>query len=321
MTLTWFWLLAGVDKIMDFYIKKVKMKKIVLLSVAALLSIAVSAENFVVKPNGWKAGDSRSYDCVTVSNNGEIDRNDMSLAVSSVAKDKYLIDYKSVSDSSENQYKMLKMMLGDSIAEAMKNFVYMVSLSKDGEFGHFENYKDVAGLFGGGLFESVMTSMIGTSQEDAENKIVPEIKDICWYMNKKFDSKKENVFKRNFTEKITVFKDVEVKVRAGAQEGKVTFVMTADLSEEIVFAASEKALKDVMNEMAKSMGVQPSMFDAKIKETLDELKKQENSIAIKETVVFDEKTGWLVSYDRVVETTSAAEGKTIVSSRRSITAK
>jgi hypothetical protein len=297
------------------------MKKIVLLSVAALLSIAVSAENFVVKPNGWKAGDSRSYDFVKVSKNGEIGRNDMSLAVSSVAKDKYLIDYKSVSDSSENQYKRLKMMLGDSIVEAMNNFVYKVSLSKDGEFGHFENYKDMAGLFGSGLFESVMTSMIGTSQEDAENKIVPEIKDICWYMNKKFDSKKENVFKRDFTETITVFKDVEVKVRAGAQEGKVTFVMTADLSEEIVFAASEKALKDAMNEMAKAMGIQMSAFEGKLQEKLNDLKQQKLSMTIKETVVFDEETGWLISYDKVTEGRSASEGVSYVESRRTITAK
>lgn len=321
MTLTWFWLLAGVDKIMDFYIKKVKMKKIVLLSVAALLSIAVSAENFVVKPNGWKAGDSRSYDCVTVSNNGEIKNINMNLAVSSVSKDKYLIDYKSALDTSDNSFKGVKMMLGDSIAEAMNNFVYKVSLSKDGEFGHFENYKDLQGLFGGGLFESVMTSMIGTSQEDAENKMVPEIKDICWYMNKKFDSKKENVFKRDFTEKITVFKDVEVKVRAGAQEGKVTFVMTADLSEEIVFAASEKALKDAMNEMAKAMGIQLSAFEGKLQEKLNVLKQQKLSMTIKETVVFDEETGWLILYDKVTEGRSASEGVSYVESRRTITAK
>jgi hypothetical protein len=67
------------------------------------------------------------------------------------------------------------------------------------------------------------------------------------------------------------------------------------------------------------MGVQPSMFEDKIKETLDDLKEAESTMAIKETVVFDEKTGWFISFDRVVETTYG--GETSVVSRVTTTSK
>jgi hypothetical protein len=213
------------------------------------------------------------------------------------------------------------MVLGDSLASALDSFVYKFSLTKDGEFAHLENYKECIGLFGDNLLGNIMVSMVGSTQKEAEDKVMAEIRDIYWFMNRTYDDKKNNVFKRNILDNIIFYEDVPVNVRAGSVEGKLTLVLTANIPAEKVFVAAEKALREMMGNMAKFMGVQPSMFDAKIKEKLDELKKQENSIAIKETVVFDEKTGWLVSYDRVVETTSATEGKTIVSSRRSITAK
>lgn len=298
-----------------------KMKKVGLLAIAVLFAFVANARSFELKPNGWKVGDSRSYDYVKVNAKGETDNDKMILTVKSVEKDKYLLDYQNVSDTASSGYASLRMVLGDSLASVLDSFVYKFSLTKDGEFFHLENYKECIGLFGDNLLGNILVSMVGSTQKEAEDKVMAEIKDIYWFMNRTYDDKKNNVFKRNILDNIIFYEDVPVNVRAGSVEGKLTLVLTANIPAEKVFVATEKALREMMGNMAKSMGVQPSMFDAKLKESLDELKKQENSIAIKETVVFDEKTGWLVSYDRVVDTISAAEGKTIVSSRRSITAK
>ena len=297
------------------------MKKVGLFIVAVAFAAFANAAEIVVKPQGWKAGDVRKYDCVTVNNkNGEILNYAMSVAVNSVEKDKYLMDYQlAITDTASLSYQTMKMMLGDSVTAAMNDFVYKFSLNKNGEFGHFENYQDLNALFGKGLMGALMESLVGSSQKDAEYKYLSEMQNVYWYMNKKFDDKKENVIKRDFTVTITVFDDVETKVRVGSLEGKQTFVLTANISAEKVFASYEKMLRETMNNMAKSMGVQPSMFDAKLKESLDELKEAESTMAIKETVVFDEKTGWFISFDRVVEATSG--GETSVVSRVTITSK
>ena len=297
------------------------MKKVGLFIVAVAFAAFANAAEIVVKPLGWKAGDVRKYDCVTVNNkNGEILNYAMYVAVNSVEKDKYLMDYQlAITDTASLSYQTVKMMLGDSVTAAMNDFVYKFSLSKNGEFGHFENYQDLNALFGNGLIGVLTEALVGSSQKDAEDKYLSEMQDVYWYMNKKFDDKKENVIKRDFTVTITAFDDVETKVRVGSLEGKQTFVLTANISAEKVFASYEKMLRETMNNMAKSMGVQPSMFDAKLKESLDELKEAESTMAIKETVVFDEKTGWFISYDRVVEATSG--GETSVVSRVTITSK
>jgi hypothetical protein len=230
------------------------------------------------------------------------------------------MDYQlAITDTASHSYQAMKMMLGDSVTAAMNDFVYKFSLNKNGEFGHFENYQDLNALFGKGLMAALVESMVGSSQKDAEDKYLSEMQNVYWYMNKKFDDKKENVIKRDFTVMITVFDDVETKVRVGSLEGKQTFVLTANISAEKVFATSEKTLRETMNNIAKSMGVQPSMFEDKIKEKLDELKKAESTMAIKETVVFDEKTGWFISFDSVVEATSG--GETSVVSRCTTTSK
>ena len=296
------------------------MKKVGLFIVAVAFAAFANAAEIVVKPQGWKAGDVRKYDCVTVDKDGEILNHAMYVAVNSVEKDKYLMDYQlAITDTASLSYQTVKMMLGDSVTAAMNDFVYKFSLSKNGEFGRFENYQDLNALFGKGLIGALMESLVGSSQKDAEDKYLSEMQDVYWYMNKKFDDKKENVIKRDFTVMITVFDDVETKVRVGSLEGKQTFVLTANISAEKVFASYEKMLRETMNNMAKSMGVQPSMFDAKLKESLDELKEAESTMAIKETVVFDEKTGWFISFDRVVEATSG--GETSVVSRVTITSK
>lgn len=296
------------------------MKKVGLFIVAVAFAAFANAAEIVVKPQGWKTGDVRKYDCVTVDKDGEILNHAMYVAVNSVEKDKYLMDYQlAITDTASHSYQAMKMILGDSVTAAMNDFVYKFSLNKNGEFGHFENYQDLNALFGKGLMAALVESMVGSSQKDAEDKYLSEMQNVYWYMNKKFDDKKENVIKRDFTVMITVFDDVETKVRVGSLEGKQTFVLTANISAEKVFATSEKTLRETMNNIAKSMGVQPSMFEDKIKEKLDELKKAESTMAIKETVVFDEKTGWFISFDRVVETTYG--GETSVVSRCTTTSK
>lgn len=297
------------------------MKKVGLFIVAVAFAAFANAAEIVVKPQGWKAGDVRKYDCVTVDKDGEILNHAMYVAVNSVEKDKYLMDYQlAITDTASLSYQTVKIMLGDSVTAAMNDFVYKFSLNKNGEFGHFENYQDLNALFGNGCLIGVLTeALVGSSQKDAEDKHLSEMQNVYWYMNKKFDDKKENVIKRDFTVITIVFDDVETKVRVGSLEGKQTFVLTANISAEKMFASSEKMLRETMNNMAKSMGVQPSMFEDKIKETLDELKEEESTMAIKETVVFDEKTGWFISFDRVVEATSG--GETSVVSRCTTTSK
>ena len=106
-----------------------------------------------------------------------------------------------------------------------------------------------------------------------------------------------------------------------SSRGKLIFTLTANLSEEELFLETEKSYREMMNNMAKSMGVQPSMFEDKVKEQMDELKNSRLSAVIKEKAVFDEKTGWLISYDRVMETNSAATGETFIESRCTISEK
>ncbi|MBE6328932.1 MAG: hypothetical protein E7072_02280 [Bacteroidales bacterium] len=297
------------------------MKKIIFLVVAVSLAIFANASDVVLNPRGWKVGDSRSYKCVTVDKQGNIVNHDISMKVNSMNKDKYFIDFKNIIDTTSNQYLGVKKLFGEQLARDMNEFVYKVSFSKQGEFGNFENYKDLRGLFGGGMVESIITTIIGTSQQDAENKYLPEIQNIFWYMNKKFDENSDNIVKRNFTEKISIYKDVEANVKVESSRGKLIFTLTANLSEEEFFLETEKSYREMMNNMAKSMGVQPSMFEDKVKEQMDELKKSRLSAVIKEKAVFDEKTGWLISYDRVMETNSAATGETFIESRCTISEK
>lgn len=297
------------------------MKKISLFILAVALSAFAHAANIVLKPQGWKVGDSRSYKCVTVDKQGNIVNHDISMKVNSMNNDKYFIDFKNIIDTTSNQYLGVKKLFGEQLARDMNEFVYKVSFSKQGEFGNFENYKDLRGLFGGGMVESIITTIIGTSQQDAENMYLPEIQNIFWYMNKKFDENSDNIVKRNFTEKISIYKDVEANVKVESSRGKLIFTLTANLSEEEFFLETEKSYREMMNNMAKSMGVQPSMFEDKVKEQMDELKKSRLSAVIKEKAVFDEKTGWLISYDRVMETNSAATGETFIESRCTISEK
>jgi flagellar basal body P-ring protein FlgI len=140
-------------------------------------------------------------------------------------------------------------------------------------------------------------------------------------MNKKFDDKKDNLVKRDFIEKVSVYEDVEANVKAEVSKGKQIFTLEANLSEEEFISETEKAFRETINSLAKSMGVQPSMFEDKVKERMDELKNLKLSAVIKEKVVFDETTGWLISYDRVMELHSAVTGETFIESRCTISGK
>jgi hypothetical protein len=297
------------------------MKKVSFLVSLIVFTVFANAAEVVVNPKGWKSGDSRNYKCVTVNNKGEILNHELVMRVNSVEADKYLVDYKHVTDTTSNSYLGIKKMFGDKLAESMNEFVYKISLSKQGEFGNFENYQELKGLFGGGVVEAMLQALVGTSQEDAEKMYLSEIKSIFCYMNKKFDDKKDNLVKRDFIEKVSVYEDVEANVKAEVSKGKQIFTLEANLSEEEFISETEKAFRDTINSLAKSMGVQPSMFEDKVKERMDELKNLKLSAVIKEKVVFDEKTGWLISYDRVMELHSAVTGETFIESRCTISGK
>lgn len=298
------------------------MRKIAFLLMAVAFVAFANAEEIILNPQGWKVGDSRNYNSVFVDKKGEITNGTIVMSVSAIENDKYLLDYKNITDTTNNIFKSLTKLVGDSVCAALNDFVYKISITKMGEFGHFENYEDFNNLFNKNtLIAMGMQAVIGSTQEDAETKYVPELQNIFWYMNKKFDTKKENVFKRNLTEEVAVYKDVETKVNLKVSNGKVTFKQTATLSEEDFYTATEKIVKERMNEMAKVMGVQPSMFDEKIKETLDYLKENPVSMVFKETSVFDEKSGWLISTDKVAEIISASTEKTSINSRYTISLK
>lgn len=298
------------------------MRKIAFLLMAVAFVAFANAEEIILNPQGWKVGDSRNYNSVFVDKKGEITNGTIVMSVSAIENEKYLLDYKNITDTTNNIFKSLTKLVGDSVCAALNDFVYKISITKKGEFGHFENYEDFNNLFNKNtLIAMGMQAVIGSTQEDAETKYVPELQNIFWYMNKKFDTKKENVFKRNLTEEVAVYKDVETKVNLKVSNGKVTFKQTATLSEEDFYTATEKIVKERMNEMAKVMGVQPSMFDEKIKEILDYLKENPVSMVFKETSVFDEKSGWLISTDKVVEIISASTEKTSINSRYTISLK
>jgi hypothetical protein len=69
------------------------MKKVGLFIVAVAFAAFANAAEIVVKPQGWKAGDVRKYDCVTVDKDGEILNHAMYVAVNSVEKDKKLFKF------------------------------------------------------------------------------------------------------------------------------------------------------------------------------------------------------------------------------------
>ncbi|MEE1540917.1 MAG: hypothetical protein UF067_00485, partial [Paludibacteraceae bacterium] len=55
-----------------------------------------------------------------------------------------------------------------------------------------------------------------------------------------------------------------------------------------------------------------SIFAQQIDRQLKQIEEQRISIQIKETVVFDEKTGWLISFDKTTTTTSATSNSSTI---------
>ncbi|MBO5863055.1 MAG: hypothetical protein J6Q59_02170, partial [Paludibacteraceae bacterium] len=202
------------------------------------------------------------------------------------------------------------------LAKKVRTTPMKFSLSKDGEFGHAVNYEEFDALFTNPQHQLFKIWMIGNNKEEFEQKNLKPSAAIYWYMNKKFDTDKELICKK----KTIYFSfEIETKVRVYVIDGKVIFESEAKLSEEEYFEEEKKkALLGLEKQVESATPLEGSkkisdsrkddlrsIFKQRIEQQLEQVKEQRISAQINETVVFDEKTGWLISIDNKTTITSA----------------
>lgn len=114
-------------------------------------------------------------------------------------------------------------------------------------------------------------------------------------------------------------------MRVSVVNGKVTFESEVKLTEEAYFEEAKKGALLRLENQVESVTLEGSkeisesrkndlrsIFAQQIDRQLKQIKEQRISIQIKETVVFDEKTGWLISFDKTTTTTSATSNSSTI---------
>lgn len=307
-------------------------KTIILISALAFATFANAAE-IVLKPQGWKEGDSkklteeliRSHTDSTTGSTPRVvstKKTPNKISVQSADSDKYIISIMSLdtgytkSDSNS--------IFGAELAKKVRTTPLKFSLSKDGELGHSANYEEFEALFADSQHPFYKTFIIGNNKEDFEQRNLYTWGLIYWYMNKKFETDKELICKKKYNLGVSA-PEIDTKMRVSVVNGKVTFESEVKLTEEAYFEEAKKGALLRLENQVESVTLEGSkeisesrkndlrsIFAQQIDRQLKQIKEQRISIQIKETVVFDEKTGWLISFDKTTTTTSATSNSSTI---------
>ena len=164
------------------------MKKTIIFAVALAFATFANAAEIVLKPQGWKEGDSkklteeliRSHTDSTTGSTPRVvstKKTPNKISVQSADSDKYIISIMTLdtgytkSDSNS--------IFGAELAKKVRTTPLKFSLSKDGELGHSVNYEEFEALFADSQHPFYKTFIIMTLTMAGQNLIAFGVNLVC----------------------------------------------------------------------------------------------------------------------------------------------
>lgn len=299
------------------------MDKKSLITALCLFSAAVTiqAEQITLKPN-WTKGDKKVYYVEEIMDTLKTVSSDM---IIEVLDDKG--NYKMSCTYTNRQYPTMlvalaKLMLGAETFKKIEDFAPKYTVNTEGLITSVDNFKEYQeilppkkdttdGLLGdlSRIMLDIQKHIVVADEKSfLENKL-KEVLAIHKYFGKTYDTKKNSMGTLNITSCTINYGDAKSVIKATKKKGRITINATAKQNEMECINAVTEWMKKYMENVEKETGtpIDPKKMKKETDSAIKEIKEKKFSAEIEETVEFDVKTGWLISF-KSVQTIKSAEG-------------
>lgn len=286
------------------------------------MATATFAEKIVLKPN-WSKGDSRSYSITNYTDTARSTSADMTIEVLDNSND-YLMScvYSNYQDFTGME-ALAETFIGKDKYDKIKAYAPHYTVSKEGKILRINNFDEYLKIYESpkdssnelssminNTLASVMKNLLASDEKSFMDINLKEILAQHKHFGQEYDTEKEMKSTANITVNAIIMKDAPSSTKVVKEADKTIITTTAELKEKACIKAIQQWMENFMMETAKETGMDtndPSM-KKEIEKATKEYKKMKVWADFEETVIYDTKTGWMISY-KSKETFHSSEGE------------